>query len=183
MIEPVRIRTERLILRPFELSDVDDVLAYASDPEWSRFLTAPNPYTSEHARDYVDQNISADWEKEAVFAIEYAGKVIGSVGLRINSPNSRAELGYAIARTHWNRGLMSEAVQGLVEWGFDHLGLAKISSFADVENIASWRVMEKIGMTREGTLRSHGVIRGVRQDYHYYGILRCEWVQRSDDIR
>ena len=45
----------------------------------------------------------------------------------------------------------------------------------DVENVASWRVMEKIGMTLEGTLRSHGVNRGVRHDYHCYGILRHEW--------
>ena len=70
---------------------------------------------------------------------------------------------------------MTEAAGAVVDWGFDEFKLEKVYSWADVENIGSWRVMEKIGMTREGTLRSQGVNRGVRQDYHYYGILRREW--------
>ena len=74
---------------------------------------------------------------------------------------------------------MTEAVTAVVGWGFDELGLQKVYSRADVENVGSWRVMEKIGMTREGTLRSQGVNRGVRQDYHYYGILRTEWKRQK----
>ena len=70
---------------------------------------------------------------------------------------------------------MTEAANAVINWGFQNFDLAKVYSWADVENVGSWRVMEKIGMTREGTLRSQGVNRGVRQDYHYYGILRSEW--------
>lgn len=172
------IRTKRLLLRPFEPDDIRDVLAYANDPEWSRFLPVPSPYSLEDAHTFVDRNISLDWQEEPVLAIEYGGAVIGGIGFHINSPNSRAMLGYSIARVYWNQGLMTEAAAAVVNWGFGQLGLAKIYSFADVENVGSWRVMEKIGMTREGTFRSHGELRGVRQDFHYYGILRSEWEGR-----
>ena len=182
MYAPTNLRTERLLLRPFRPADVSDVFSYANDPEWSRYLPVPTPYRRKDAQDFVDGNTNSKWERNAVFAIEFDGGVVGGIDLRFDSIQSMAMVGYAIARAHWNQGLMTEAVQAVVDWGFEKFGLAKIWSFADVENVGSWRVMEKIGMTREGTLRSHGVLRGVRQDYHYYGILRSEWERRMDDI-
>ncbi len=173
------LRTERLLLRPFSLDDVDDVLAYASDPEWSRFLPVPSPYTLKDAEEFVAKSVLQSADDELGFAIELDGTVIGGIGLRFEAPIQVASLHYSIAREHWNRGLMTEAVRAVVNWGFEASNLAKIYSWADVENIGSWRVMEKIGMTREGTLRSQGVNRGVRQDFHYYGILRDEWESRQ----
>ena len=175
MYAPTNLRTRRLLLRPFALDDVDDVFSYASDPEWARFLTVPIPYTREDAQSFVDGNSNSKWEDNTMFAIEFKDTAIGAIGFRFDSPNEVAMLGYSIARPYWNKGLMTEAVQAVIDWAFKQFGLAKIWSFADVENIGSWRVMEKVGMTREGTLRSHGVLRGVRQDFHYYGILRSEW--------
>ncbi len=180
MTVPTTLRTRRLVLRPFEPNDVEDVLAYANDPEWSRFLSVPRPYSIEDAREFVDRSVSIDWQEEPAFAIEYDGAVVGGIGFHIDSPNSRGMLAYSIARAYWNQGLMTEAAAAVVDWGFDQLGLAKIYSFADVENVGSWRVMEKVGMTREGTLRSHGLLRGVRQDFHSYGILRSEWAGDFD---
>ena len=175
MTEPTTIRTERLLLRPLGFEDVDDVLAYASDPEWSQFLPVPDPYTLKDAEEFIAHQVLLSWDKEPSFAIEFDGSVVGCVALEIKSPISIASLHYAIARRCWNQGLMTEAAQAILNWGFQEFGLEKVYSWADVENIGSWRVMEKIGMTREGTLRSQGVNRGVRQDYHYYGILRREW--------
>ncbi len=175
MIEQRIIRTERLLLRPFAFKDVNDVLAYASDPEWSRFLPVPSPYTLKDAEEFVAKCVLGDPDDELGFAIELDGVVIGGIGLRLEAPIAVGSLHYSISRTHWNKGLMTEAAAAVVNCGFEELGLEKIYSWADVENVGSWRVMEKLGMTREGTLRSQGVNRGVRQDYHYYGILRCEW--------
>ncbi len=175
MTKPNTICTERLILRPFALGDVNDVLAYASDPEWSRFLPVPSPYLFGDAQEFIARSILRNRDEAPSFAIELQGVVIGGVDLQVDATNSIASLHYSIARAHWNQGLMTEAVSGVVNWGFEEFGLAKIYSWADVENVGSWRVMEKIGMTREGTFQSHGVNRGVRQDYHYYGILRSEW--------
>ncbi len=175
MPEPTTLRTERLFLRPFRFEDVHDVLAYAADPEWSRFLPVPSPYILKDAEEFVAQNILRNRDERLGFAIEYQGVVIGGIDLNVEAPILVGSLHYGLARAHWNRGLMTEVAAAVVNCGFEEFELQKIYSWADVENIGSWRVMEKIGMTREGTLRSQGVNRGMRQDYHYYGILRSEW--------
>lgn len=169
------IHTKRLLLRPFAFSDVDDVLAYASDPKWSRFLPVPSPYTIKDAEEFVAKSILSSRDQEHGLAIELGGRVIGGIGLRLEPPIAVGSLHYSLARDHWNQGLITEAAQAVIDWGFTDFGLEKVYSWADVENVGSWRVMEKIGMTREGTFRSHGVNRGLRQDFHYYGILRDEW--------
>ena len=175
MPEPTTLRTERLILRPFTFSDVEDVFVYASDSKFSRFLPLPNPDTNTDAEEFVARNVLRNRSEVPSFAIEHQGTVVGAVDLNIETPISVASLHYGLSPTHWNQGLMTEAAQAVVNWGFTEFELEKIYSWADVENIGSWRVMEKIGMKREGTLWSQGVNRGVRQDYHYYGILRSEW--------
>ena len=180
MTPPTTIHTERLLLRPFSFEDVEAVHAYASDPEWSRFLPVPCPYTLRDAEEFVANNIVRGQNGEDRFAIELDEVAVGAIGLRHEAAASMASLHYSIARPHWNRGLMTEAAQAVVDWGFREFELAKIYSWADVENVGSWRVMEKIGMKREGTLRSHGVDRDGRQDFHYYGILRSEWESGRD---
>ena len=175
MPKTTTIRTKRLLLRPFAFKDVNDVQAYASDPEWSRFLPVPDPYTLKDAEEFVAKNVLRDPDEGLGFAIELSGVVIGGIDLRLEASIAVGSLHYSISRAHWNKGLVTEAAKAVVYKGFEDFELAKIYSWADVENIGSWRVMEKIGMTREGTLRSQGVNRGIRQDYHYYGILRREW--------
>ena len=175
MSAPTTLHTPRLVLRPLTMEDVNDVLEYASDAEWSRFLPVASPYTVKDAEEFVTRQILKDWRDKPRFAVEFNGVVVGSVKLTIEKPLSIASLRYSIARSCWNRGLMTEAVTAVVGWGFDEFGLEKVYARMDVENVGSWRVMEKIGMTRERTLRRHGVNRGVRHDYHYYGILRSEW--------
>ena len=175
MYAPTNLRTKRLLLRPFELEDAEDVFDYASDTEWSRFLPVANPYTVRDAEAFVARQILKNWDEKPRFAIEFKGVVVGSVKLTVEAAHSIASLRYSIARPCWNRGLMTEALSAIVSWGFDEVGLEKICSRMDVENVGSWRVMEKIGMNREGTLRSHGVNRGVHYDCHCYGILRREW--------
>lgn len=175
MTKPATIRTQRLLLRPFELKDVKDVFDYASDTEWSKFLPVASPYTVGDAEMFVARQILKNWDEKPRFAIELNGTVVGSVRLTIESSQSIASLRYSIARPCWNRGLMTEVVTAVVDWGFEEFGLQKVYSRVDAANIASWRVMEKIGMTLEGTLRSHGVNRGVRHDYLQYGVLRHEW--------
>jgi len=74
---------------------------------------------------------------------------------------------------------MPEAAKAVIQWGFGERGLAKIWAKADPRNRRSWRVMEKLGMTREGLLRGHLKVRGERVDDVYYGILREEWESQS----
>ena len=177
------MRTHRLLLRPFKLSDVDDVYAYASDPQWGRFLPLPDPYLRKHAEEFVARSVIRPYDTP-IFAITLDGAVIGAIDVRVDVANKTAELGYSISRAHWGKGLMVEAATAAIDWAFAEFGLAKVGARADIENRQSWRVMEKLGMTREGVLRSTQVSVADlcrREDTVHYGVLREEWRQRSDD--
>ena len=170
------IETERLSLRPHRLEDVDDIFEFAADPEWSRYLSnVPVPYLREHAVAFVAKRILASRDLDPAWAMVVDGKVVGGLGLRIDAEHSRGEVGWSLAKTHWGRGLVVEAARAVIDWGFRTRGLAKVYAFADARNVQSVRVMEKLGMTREGVLRSHRVLRDERIDTVYHGLLREEW--------
>ena len=179
MAEQPVLQTERLILRRFRLTDVDDVLAYANDEEWQRYLLPlPYPYERVHAEQFVAESFLSDWKSKTVFAIVLDDVVIGGINLRIHKSDQIAEMGYSISRKHWGNGYGTEAARAVVDWAFEALCLFKVSSEANVDNRRSWRVMERIGMTREGIHRSQrpdGRDSNARQDMAYYGILREEW--------
>ena len=84
-------------------------------------------------------------------------------------------MGYSIARPLWGQGLTTEAATAVIAHGFDKLGLARIQAAADIRNEGSWRVMEKVGMKREGVMRSNRLVRDTRVDDVFYAILRDEW--------
>lgn len=172
---PVTLPTERLTLRPFAISDAGDVFEYARDREFGRFLAVPDPYTQADAERYVAIQVAADWSKLASLAITFQGSLVGGIDLRIDRAERNAGMGYALARRLWGRGLVTEAAAAVIELGFDCYGLHKVWAHADVRNTASWRVMEKLGMSREGLLREHHMVRGEPGDMYSYGILRAEW--------
>ena len=176
MTERVELRTERLLLRPFELADVDDVLDYASDPEWARFLgKVPQPFTRRAAEERVARSVLESWETHPTWAIVLNRKVVGSIVLMMDAGNETAELGYELSREHWGKGLTVEASEAVIDWGFRERGLAKVFAQADARNERSLRAMEKLHMSREGVLRSQSTARGERVDDVHYGLLREEW--------
>ena len=176
---PIVIETARLRLRPIGLQDVDAVLSYAADPEWGRYLPVPQPYLREHAEQFVASQVLLDRESHAAWAIEYAGVVGGGINIRFDFANQVGELGYSLARSHWGQGLTTEAAQAVVDAAFTaYPDLRRVRAMADARNIASLRVMEKIGMIREGTLRQNRITRGESIDEVWCGILRSEWDAR-----
>ncbi len=177
-IEPTELRTERLLLRPFQPEDVDDVLAYANDEEWSRYLftAVPFPYSRRDAEEFIAGRVLARWDRTPTFAIVLDGTVVGGINLGVDASNHVAEIGYSIARQHWSKGLVTEAARAVIDCGFQTFELAKLVARADERNVGSWRVMEKLGMKREDVLRSQGLARdGTRRDEVHYGLLREEW--------
>ena len=173
MTKPTELRTERLLLRPFRLSDIDDVVEYAGDPEWATFY--PRPYDRGVAEHMVAKAVLTSWDKEAEFAIVSDGRVIGLVGLSIDPKYKTAELGYDLARDMWGQGLAAEAAAAVCDWGFREYGLVRVSALADLRNRRSLRVMEKLGMTSEGSHRSDKVEQGQRIYEACYAVLRSEW--------
>ena len=181
------LTTPRLVLRQFRPGDVDDVFGYANDPEWAEFLSGapPQPYTRRNAEEFIAGRMLAPG-RQFSWAIVLEGAVVGDMTLRVDSKREGGEIGYSLAKAHWGRGLTAEAARAVVDWGFAERGLHRISSVADVRNRRSWRVMEKLGMRREGLFRSHRKDRRPgypRIDMVHYGLLREEWEQAAFGTR
>lgn len=178
---PEVIRTERLLLRPFELEDHGDVFAYARDPEWSRFLRIlPRPYEPDDAKRFVARQLLLDRVEHPAWALVLEDTVVGGINLRFEFEHGRGELGYALARARWSRGLTSEAARAVIDAAFSaHQDLNRIFARADAANVGSQRVMEKVGMTREGILRMNRIERGEAVDEAWFSILRREWAGQA----
>jgi RimJ/RimL family protein N-acetyltransferase len=171
-MEPVVMRTARLVLRPFRREDVSDVLAYANDETFARFVpTLPWPYAQEDAEEFVEEAVAHDWSFGPLFAVEHDGRVIGSSSLGVDT----AELGYVIGPAWRGRGFATEVAGQMLAVGFDRCGLEVIWAQTDARNLASRRVLEKVGMRLDGVLRGRRVRWGERSDEHHYSILRDEW--------
>lgn len=182
MIEPTVLATARLVLRPFQAGDVDDVVAYANDEEFACYLPAaiPYPYSRAHGEAFVKLCMQRDWNIHPEWAIEYGGHVIGAINVRFDAVYRRIGLGYGIGRVHWNRGFTTEAARAALDWGFTAFGAVRAFATADAANVGSWTVMRHLGMTHEATLRGHRTDRyGHQVDEVIYGLLRQEWEQRN----
>jgi len=176
-MERTELHTQRLLLRPWRLGDVEDAFAYASDVEWARYLwLVPQPYTHRDAEEFVARAVLDGWIDQAQFAIEFEGHAIGGVRLNIvDVPGRTAGLGYNVARAHWGRGFATEATTAVTKFGFSSLNLHRIFATADARNLASIRVMQKLGMLEEGVLRQHRYFRGQHVDEVHYAILADEY--------
>ena len=173
----VELATERLLLRPFAANDVYDALAYRDDLEFARFLPhVPQPFTRADAERFVATNMTEPWEQFATFAIVLDGRVIGTVNLDTNVAMRTAMLGYAIGRAYWGRGIAPEAAQAVLRWGFETRGLERVWASTDARHVRSRRVLERLGMRHEATLRAHSMARDGRADDVVYGLLHAEWV-------
>ena len=108
-------------------------------------MNIPAPYTRAHAQEFIDRNLSRDWDTNPNFALVLDGRVIGSIGLVVSKEHHSAEIGYSLARAQWSKGLVPEAARALIDWAFPAYRLAKVFARADARNERSWRVMEKLG--------------------------------------
>lgn len=176
------IATGRLLLRPFEESDIAQVVRICADERISRTNSAiPFPYERAHAEVWMATHAEL-WEsgKALPLAITLgdSGELIGSIELRIDAPlqpaGAKGEIGYLIGVPWWGCGFATEASRALIAYGFDELGLARVWAYHFAGNDASGAVMRKSGMALEGTLRSHMLVRGTRVDCPHYGVLRTD---------
>lgn len=173
---PPVIDTLRLVLRPYRFDDLDEVFAYAADEEWARYLPVPQPYRRTDAVQFLARTALLDWRLHPMWAVVLEGAVVGGVNIRFTVEHRLGEMGWSLARGLWGRGYTAEATRAVIDAAFrTHDDLNRIRAMADGRNAASLRVMEKIGMRHEGTLRQNRISRGVLNDDVWYGILRSEW--------
>ena len=175
------IKTERLVLRKLTQDDAQDVFEYASDPEVPKYSTWSVHQSIEDTKEFLNAVIEEYVNHEiAPWGIVHKAdkKVIGTCGF-VNwiLDDDRAEIGYALSRKYWGQGYMPEAVREAIDFGFRKMQLNRIEARCKVENTASARVMEKVGMKFEGILREHMFVKGKYHDLKIYSILRKEWVK------
>jgi RimJ/RimL family protein N-acetyltransferase len=151
---PERLVTERLVLRRPAMTDVAAVYAYGGDPAVTRYLIFPTHRSPADAEEFL-RTCPARWESGEEFCwvitLKDREEVIGSIACRVRG--HAADLGYALARAYWRRGYATEAGQAVVAWAAGLPEVHRVWAVCDVENPASARVLEKLGMTREGVLR------------------------------
>lgn len=178
MSEPPILETERLMLRPFTLEDAQEVQRLAGHRDIaSTTLNIPHPYEDGMAEEWISTHQeSFEQGKGVVYAITLKdGRLIGAISLMTMIEGHQAELGYWIGKLYWNQGFCTEAGKELLRYGFDGLGLNRIHASYISRNPASGRVMQKLGMSYEGTRKQHVKKWGVFEDLVLYGILKSDW--------
>lgn len=170
-MEPPTLTTERLVLRAFELRDVEPVYAACQDAEILRWTTVPNPYGRKHAEDFVGAISPAGWREDTLYnfgVFTKDGELVGSMGLvnisQLHTPQRQAELGFWTAREHRGRGRTTEAARAVATWAFTELGVERLEWLAEVGNEASRAVALKVGFVLEGVQRAKVVNDGIRRD-------------------
>ena len=173
------LRTKRLVLRPFTLADAPRVQELAGAREVAlNTLMIPHPYPDGAAEEWIGTHEAKLAEGVMNFAID-DGALVGAIGLIVKRADDVAEIGYWIGVPYWGRGYATEAAAEVVRYGFEERGLNKIYAACFVRNPASGRVLQKLGMRREGTLRQQHKKWDEYVDVDFYGILRREFTSRS----
>jgi len=183
----VRIETERLILRPYEIEDAVALFSIASDPNVGPHA-GWKPHESVEESEQVLREILIPSGAFAV--IEKAGgRLIGAIALEDDryrpDANSR-ELGYWLVSDMWNRGLMTEAARAVMKYGFRIMGLSQIGICTAPDNVRSQAVIRKCGFVPEGRIRrTYKIYDGTLRDSMVYSITREEYEEKygKDDVR
>ena len=175
------IQTDRLILRDLVEDDWRAVHAYASDPEVVRYMPF-GPNTERQSKEFVEKSIA---EQRADPRVNYAlaltlretGDFIGgaTVAGEAGIPGGDAGLGYCLDRSAWGKGYATEAARALIEFAFESLGAHRVHAGCDTRNTASARVLEKVGMRYEESVRHNVRLRDGWRDSYHYAILEDEW--------
>ena len=165
-------------IRKWELSDAKDLAVALSNKKVQDNLRdgLPYPYTEQDGKEFISAMLSADENETFAFAITVDNMVVGSIGIfrQGNIHSQTAELGYYIAEEYWGKGIMTEAVKQICAYVFAKSDIIRIYAEPFAYNIASCRVLEKVGFQYEGTLRSNAVKNGRVIDMEMYSLLKAE---------
>lgn len=175
--------TKRLTVRPLRFDDVPEVFTYRSDPHLARWMSS----LPASVEDFAEAILGSG----STLVVEQRGVLVGNLALTVQDAwsqtevtdqarRTQAELGWWVAPVHQGRGYATEAVAELVRIAFD-LGIRRVEAACFAENEASWRVMERVGMRREGLYRKDSLHRdGTWRDGMSYALLAEEWSTNAD---
>jgi RimJ/RimL family protein N-acetyltransferase len=172
--------TERLRIRQFQDADLESFLAYRNDPEVARYQGWDVPYPREKALEFIEEMMTKDpavqdeWFQAAIEVIA-TGEMIGDAAYYLKKDDPQAYIGYSIAQSSWRKGYGLEAIRRLLAYLFDELHLHRVIAITDVENIASFNMLDHMGFRREGHFVENLMFKGNWASEYYYGMLKREW--------
>ena len=174
---PEQIETERLVLRKPHTDVARTIFeGWAQDAEVTRYLTWRPHQRIEETQTFVQGCLLA-WERNMRFpcmiTLKENSQVIGMIDPRIEGP--KMGIGYVAARAHWGKGYVPEATCAIIDWAFQQPSIYRVYATTDIENIASRRVLEKVGMQCEGLLHKyilHPNISEIPRDSYMYAITK-----------
>jgi RimJ/RimL family protein N-acetyltransferase len=172
-LQPPDLRTDTIVLRPWRLDDLDDLVAELQDPEIPRWTRIPEPYGRDDGREFLERTAEG-WRAgtSANFAVVAAAdrRLLGSIGA-IFQQEDAASIGYWVARGARGRGIASDALRLVSRWLLESFPIERVELVTAPENVASQRVAENAGFTREGLLRRYVEIKGKRRDCVMFSLL------------
>lgn len=177
---PPLLESDRLILRLVEETDLPALLEVHALDEVTRFLPYATWTSLADARAWFERVSRLHGESSAMHFViveKQSGVALGTCLLfHFDETSARAEVGYVLGRRHWGCGYMQEALSLLFAFAFDDLSLRRLEAEVDPRNLASDRLLLRLGFTREGVLRERWVTKGEVKDANIYGLLRHEWL-------
>jgi aminoglycoside 6'-N-acetyltransferase len=175
--------TDRLLLRPLTPADAPVMAAYRSDPGVARYQPWTAPYTVNDATTLIRDLVQGDPTTPGWFqyGIERRkdGALIGDLGVHLHQNGQQADIGFTLAVEHQGVGYGTEAVRRVLDHLLVERGLHKVSAECDARNLASARLLTRVGFHLEGRLRSHTWIKGEWTDDLWFGLLADEWPPSS----
>lgn len=170
---------DRVDLRPIEEDDLEFLRSAVNDPRVWRPIGRSRPVNREQEREFFENVVCGDDTVNLLIVADSAP--VGTIAFNdIDRGADRAEIGYWIAPDHHRQGYATDATERFVTYGFDQLGLHKITARAFEFNEASQRLLESVGFTQEGVHRDEVFVDGAYRDVYWYGLLEGEWRSRAD---
>ena len=182
---PLVLETGRLILRPFQDSDLEPFAAYRSDPEVARLQSWETPYTTDQAAAFIaamqrgHPGTRGEWYQLAIERKHHPG-LIGDCAFHVLADDvQQAEIGFTLSRPVRGHGYATEAVTRLLQYLFGELHLHRVTATCDADNHASARLLERVAMRREAHFVENIWFKGAWGSEYVYAALGKEWEQRE----
>lgn len=169
------LETERLRLREMETADAEDVFRIFSDDEVMVYYDLETFTEVEQAVALIVRQKERFLQKQGIrwgITLKDEDVVIGSIGMMLNAEKRQGGIGYDLARPYWRRGIMSEVIQAVIDFGFETAGAELIQALVMPGNVASMKVLEKLGFKDKGVLEEYAFFKGKYQDLHNFILER-----------
>jgi len=173
------LTSSRLLLREIRTSDSTFLFKHLSDNEVCRYLYDAEPYTTiDEAKSLIEVFINPEGKtlNRWIIVEKKSGEPIGTCGFASwDKDNNIADIGYDLNPAYWNIGYMTEALTEAITSGFDNMSLNRIEAVISLENVASIKLIEKLGFKREGIMRDRHLYKGEYYDHYLYSHLARDW--------